>query len=372
MADQREVIKEFLASLGFQIDAPSARRFLDTLGATGGAAGKVGKIIAGVAIAAEGMVDVFAFSMEKLYYASRRTNASVENLQAASFGFRQIGLAGEGAIDVLEAMASVTRMNPGLRGLLDSLLGKKTEGMDQMRVMMKLVERLSAMPHFVGAQFAQMFGMDERTFFMMKDQLPRLVAAEEKRRQMNRDAGIDASAAAAASREYANSLGEIWEKTKVLSSQIAIALLPLFRKFNALVSGTLDNLIRFRWEDFAKAFVESPQIKSLIEIWDFMSSVAARLAALPGAGTVVEGAGKGAALMSGPSPMMALTSMLFPGAGEPAAHLGATASIAVSIDQKTDIHVAGAGDPAAVARDIGAAQSRVNGDLVRNLSGAIR
>lgn len=40
----------------------------------------------------------------------------------------------------------------------------------------------------------------------------------------------------------------------------------------------------------------------------------------------------------------------------------------VSITQKTDIHVAGGGDPHDTARQVAAAQGRVNGDMVRNLT----
>ena len=391
MTDQREVIKEFLASLGYQVDAPSARKFLDSIASTSKVAANLGKTIAGVAVAAEAMVTTFAFSMEKLYYSSRRTHASVENLQALRFGAAQIGIAAETAQEALEAMAAATRTNPGLRGLLDSLLGKKTEKMDQMRVMMQLIQRLSAMPHFVGAQFAQMFGMDERTFFMMKDQLPRLAAAEEKRRQMNREAGIDAQAAAAASREYANSLGELWERVKVLGDKLSIDLLPYFRDFNDLAIRGLRALtavdlkplagqIKLLYSDL-KETVEGAGIdfetlprkmarlaeSDLADLFEKIGDAVRGLKSLAEA-RVDQSLGKGT---GGARPEdFGLPSWGF----GPRAFLGsgATASFGISIDQKTDIHVLGAGDPAAVAREVGAAQSRVNGDLVRNLSGAIR
>lgn len=44
----------------------------------------------------------------------------------------------------------------------------------------------------------------------------------------------------------------------------------------------------------------------------------------------------------------------------------------VTISQKTDIHVTGAGDPHSAAQEIANSQTRVNGDLVRNAAGAVR
>lgn len=396
MAD-REVIREFLASLGYQVDQPSARKFIDSLESTSKLAAGLGKTIAGVAVAAEAMVDTFAFSMEKLYYASRRTKSSVESLQAVSFGFRQIGLSGEGAISTLEAMAAATRMNPGLRALLDSLLGKKTEGMDQMKVMLNLVQRLSSLPHFVGAQFASMFGMDEQTFMMMKDQMPQLLAAEEKRRQMNRDSGIDAQRAAAASREYANSLGELWERVKVLGMAFAIELLPYFRDFTKWLNGFLRDLAK---STELKEF--TGQIKSMLDalkefansetggqVWQGLKNAAlAMVEAIRGllalfsgdlatANELIVGAGRrllfgnekagaeprgGGILMPG--------EMMLPPTRPLGVPFGVGAST-VKIEQKTDIHVSGGGDPASTAREVFAGQGRVNAEL-RDLVGSTR
>ena len=44
----------------------------------------------------------------------------------------------------------------------------------------------------------------------------------------------------------------------------------------------------------------------------------------------------------------------------------------VQINQKTDIHVTGGGDAAAVGRSVASEQSRVNGDLIRNFASAVQ
>lgn len=246
MAGDTEVIRQFLVSLGFQVDQNGLKKFVGGLGATNNAAMLAGKAVLGVAVAAEAMVIQFSSSMEKLYYQSKRTNSTVENLQGLEFGSRKIGLAAGVARDALEGMVGAARMNPGLRGLIDGLLGKDTGGLDQSRVMLDLVQKLADMPHYAGAQYAQMFGMDEKTFLMLKDGLPELLKAEEERRGLNRQAGIDAQAAAEAGKEYANSIKDITERVSVLRDRLSIELLPAFREFNREIVTALDNATKFK------------------------------------------------------------------------------------------------------------------------------
>lgn len=240
MAADSEVIRSFLVSLGFQVNETGSRRFDETLDKTKIRAFRTGKAIIGIGLAAQAMVAAYASSMEKLYYASRRTGASVQNLQALEFGSRKIGLAAGEAQGALEAMAAAVRNNPGLRGLMDQLLGTDTGKMDQAQAMIALVQRLSSMPHYVGSQFANLFGMDERTFLMLKQGLPDLIRGEEERIAMNRRAGISADEAARTAVVYANSLRDLTERAKVAGQRLAIELLPAFLKFNELASKAID------------------------------------------------------------------------------------------------------------------------------------
>lgn len=250
MATEREVIREFLVSLGFQVDAVGARKFASTLQGLTKFGGQAATAIASVAVAAEAMVQTFSHGMERLYYASKRTKSSVENLQALEFGAKQIGLNIDDARGAIENFARSLRLNPGLRALLDNILGRKSEGVDNTKNMRDLVEKLSAMPHYVGAQFAQLFGMDEKTFFQMKTFFDELTKAEERRIEMNRRAGISADEAAAASRKYMNALRSLWEQVEVLGQSLSIRLLPYFQKFMEYAGELLDDLLRLSKDGF--------------------------------------------------------------------------------------------------------------------------
>lgn len=237
---EREVIKEFLAKLGFQVDEFSLKKFTGSLAGVTGIAGTAAKVLAEVAIAAEVMVASFAHNMEKLYYASRRTKSSVGNIQALDFAARNVGVSGDAARQALEGMSRAFRVSPGMLGLLKHFNVEPASGVrGNTEVMIDLVKQLSRMPHFVGAQFAQMFGMDEQTFLQLKENLPEMEKALALRKEMAKNAGVDLDKAAGASHRYENSLRGIWEQVGLLYDVVSIKLLPTFEKVNGVISKSL-------------------------------------------------------------------------------------------------------------------------------------
>jgi transglycosylase-like protein with SLT domain len=245
----KEVIRAFLVSLGYQVDAPSTKQFLGILAATDGRAKLLGKTLVGVAAAAEAMVLVFAHNMEKLYYISKRTGASVENIQGLEYAFEQIGLKGDDAIQTLEGMSRALRSNPGLTALLNAL-GVKTEGRDRVAVMIDFVKQLKTMPFYIAQQFAQMFGIDPDTLLMLEQGQDKLNEALATRIRLNKLAGIDGDQAAAASKEYANALRELWTRVEVLGSALSIKLLPYFRQLTGVMNEFLDDAARADFSSF--------------------------------------------------------------------------------------------------------------------------
>lgn len=240
MAAKPQVLQEFLAVLGFKVDESGGKRFIGALANTGKTAAATSAAVLGAVAAVEAYVQVFASSMEKIYYASKRTGASVENIQALEAGSRRIGISADDARASLEAMAGAVRLNPGLKAFLNNLVGYNTQGRDTAKVMTDLVARLSNMPHFVGARIAGMFGMDEKTFLMMKQEFPALLDAQEKFHQRQRRAGVDSDKAASAGRDYMNSLRDIWDQVVILSQALAVTLLPKFHRFAEILSNLIE------------------------------------------------------------------------------------------------------------------------------------
>lgn len=244
MAANQQILKEYLLSLGFKIDETSHRRFDDTLGKTDASAMGLAKKLFGVGAAAQAMVAVFAKQMENLYYASKRTGATVDNIQALEFGAKQIGIQGGTMRAALEGMARALRSNPGLQGLLEGL-GVRVEGRDKSDVMTDLVKQLKGMPFYVAQQYASMFGIDPDTLFMLQEGVEELEKARNLRKQMAKDAGLDLEAAALAGKNYANALGQVYERLGILKDIVSVAILPAFQESTTWILKALDALNKY-------------------------------------------------------------------------------------------------------------------------------
>lgn len=244
MAAEKEVLKEFLVALGFQIDQPSARKFVDYLGGLSKTAAKVGATVLGVAVAAEAMVQRVAGSMEKLYYASQRTGATAKSIAALQFGFKQIGLTADDAMESLDAMSKALRINPGTESIFN-MLGIKTQGRDRVEVLLDLVTQLSKLPDYLGVRWAEELGISADTFIRMKDNLQGLTAAVQKHRDLQRLSGVDTDKVTKQYRDYMNSIGEVWEKTELLSKQLATKMLPFFKDLIGVVNEVMEDFIKF-------------------------------------------------------------------------------------------------------------------------------
>lgn len=254
------ILKEYLLSLGFTVDERGAKRAQGALNRMEFDTSRLGKAIVGVATATTAMVTVFAYQMEKLYYASKRTDSAVGSIQAMEYGAKQIGISGDAIKGSLESMARSIRSNPGLLGLLNSL-GVKVEGRDKADVLMDLVAQLKKMPFYVAERYAALFGIDADTLFMMQQGLDKMREAANARKQMAAEAGVDTEAAAKAAMEYSNIMGELSERAGILEDAVMLALLPSFREFAGVLREVLNDWTKIAnnwkgWDDFMTRFTE--------------------------------------------------------------------------------------------------------------------
>ncbi len=232
------VLREYLIALGWKIDDKGKKKFDSAIQGTEKVANDLTKQLFAVGAATTAMVASFAYNMEKLYYASKRIKASVGNIQAMQFGAEQIGISGETMLASLEGMAKSIRNNPGILALIKSF-GIQVEGRDLSDVMRDTVKVLGTMPHFVGAQFAALFGMDEQTFMHMRDNMGELEAAAERRKEMAKGMGVDSEQAALASKELLNAWRGVFEQAKLFKDVLAISLLPLAKEMADVTSSVL-------------------------------------------------------------------------------------------------------------------------------------
>lgn len=228
MAANQQILKEYLLSLGFKIDTSSAGKFDAALGKFDFRVGGLAKGVLGVATAAQAMVAVFANSMEKLYYSSKKAETSAGNLRATAYGASQIGISADAMRSSVEGMARALRLNPGLQALLHDL-GVPVEGRGRDDVLIDMVKQLKGMPFYAAQQYASLFGIDPDTLLLLQQQVEELEKARDLRKQMAAEVGLDETAATEAGKEYAKMMREVTERVMILRDTLALALLPLFK-----------------------------------------------------------------------------------------------------------------------------------------------
>jgi hypothetical protein len=260
MAASSNILREYLVSLGFKVDEAGGKKVNTQMASLDKTAMALGKSVVAVGTAVAGMVAVFTYQMEKLYYASKRTDSAVGSIQAMEFAGKQIGVSADAMRGSLEGMARALRSNPGLTGLLNSL-GVRVTGRDKADVMADLVEQLSKMPFATAKSIASLFGMDEDTLFMLiqgKDKMKEMMAM---RKQLANDAGLDLDAAAKASMEWNNQLSQTYERLGIIKDRISYDIIKAISGWSGAMNENLDVLIKYMGK-----------FKSLGEMWDSLTT----------------------------------------------------------------------------------------------------
>ncbi|MFV9038960.1 lytic transglycosylase [Serratia fonticola] len=167
-----ETIKDFLISLGFDIDEAGSRKFESVVtGATLNAI-KLGAAVEGAALAIVGYTTKIASSLDKLYWQTQRTGATANNIRAIGYAFSQSGGSIEGFNGTLENLARFLRSTPGGEGFLRNLGIQTRDANGNLRDTAELVtlvgDKLAKMPYYRANQYAQILGIDENTLLAMR------------------------------------------------------------------------------------------------------------------------------------------------------------------------------------------------------------
>jgi Transglycosylase SLT domain len=228
-----EVIKEFLISLGFKIDEAGMKKFGNSLtNATKGAMGVGGSLLA-AAFAVEKFVERIADGMEKLFYASQRTGASVSNIKAVEGAFQSAGFAAGKGTEFIEQFAESLRANPGINEFVRNTFGIDPDTMDKTEAFIGVMTKLSDMAkkspgdYAIAAQQANMvFGMSDRDFKTAIENIDKIRNIEEDRKALLRAAGVDQEKLAKDSVDFNNNLRKMGAELGVIGNQFAEVLMP--------------------------------------------------------------------------------------------------------------------------------------------------
>ena len=104
MSGNADTIKDFLVSLGFDIDQAGANKFEAVLKGVTANVLKVGAVVEGAALSIVGFTTQIANGLDKIYWASQRTGASVQGIKALGYAASQTGASAESAMSSLEGL----------------------------------------------------------------------------------------------------------------------------------------------------------------------------------------------------------------------------------------------------------------------------
>lgn len=267
-----ETIKDFLVSLGFDIDEAGAAKFDSVLAGTTANAIKMGLAVEGAALSVVAYTAKIASGLDNLYWASQRTGATVQGIQSIGYAVSQMGGSVDAARGSLESLSRFVRNNPGAEGFLNRLGVQTRDASGNMRDMAAIFtgvgQKLSSMPYYRANQYAQMLGIDENTLMAMRRGLGGFSGQYSA---MAKAIGYDSRQAAVSSNKFMTSLREFGAMAGMARDKIGSNLA-------GGLAGSLDTLRRHILDNFPRIEQTlTKAIKGILALGDIIGRLFFRL-----------------------------------------------------------------------------------------------
>ncbi|CDL79915.1 hypothetical protein [Xenorhabdus cabanillasii] len=238
-----DVIKEFLISLGFDIDKAGEKKFSAVIAGVTVNALKLGAAVEGAALAVVGFTAHVASGLDKLYWQAQRTGGAVEQIKSLGYAVSQAGGTVEGLNSSLENVARFLRNNPGGEGFLRNMGIQTRDTNGQLRDTASLValvgERLAGMPSYRANMYANMLGIDENTMLAMRRGMGGYASDY---RYVIKQLGYDPAIAAKHANNFMTQFSRLkmvtGEAKNKIGGELARVLTPSIEKFTKVI---LDN-----------------------------------------------------------------------------------------------------------------------------------
>uniref|UniRef100_A0A3B0M0P8 Membrane-bound lytic murein transglycosylase F n=1 Tax=Arsenophonus endosymbiont of Trialeurodes vaporariorum TaxID=235567 RepID=A0A3B0M0P8_9GAMM len=263
-----ETLRDFLISLGFKIDDSGMRKFQSVVTGVSVNVIKLGATVEGAALAVVGFTTQIAAGLDKMYWASQRTGASVNGIKALGYAASLTGSSAEAASGSLENLARFLRNSPGAEGFLNRL-GVQTRDangnlQDMSAIFTRVGNKLASMPYYRANQYAQLLGIDENTLMAMRRGINAFPADYQR---MLKQTGFNADLAAKQSNQFMTSMKGLTGLFGILRDKIGSHLA-------GGLSSEIDNLRKRLLDNFPKIErVLTSVIKGIIQASGMVSRV---------------------------------------------------------------------------------------------------
>ncbi|WP_339053365.1 lytic transglycosylase catalytic [Arsenophonus endosymbiont of Crataerina pallida] len=238
-----ETLQDFLISLGFKVDDSGLRKFQSVVTGVSANVIKLGASVEGAALAVVGFTTQIAAGLDKMYWASQRTGASVNGMKALGYAASLTGSSAEAARGSLENLARFLRNSPGAEGFLNRL-GVQTRDangnlQDMSAIFTRVGNKLASMPYYRANQYAQLLGIDENTLMAMRRGLNKFSADYQR---MLKQTGFNADVAAKQSNQFMTSMKGLTGLFGILRDKVGSNLAGgLTKEIDNLRKRLLDN-----------------------------------------------------------------------------------------------------------------------------------
>lgn len=217
-----KTLREYLISLGFKVDQESYQKWLGSISRASKTVAELGSEAIATATAIGIMTEQVARHFNDLYYVAQRNDTTVAGLKQIAYGFKQIGLDAAQGQAAVEAIGQALRTNPGLRGLLKNM---GIESNDPQKILPELIgklrEKFGTGGYFAAQRVGELFGIDEKSFRGLWQNLERLRAKQAEQGKIQKEAGLDPDDFARRSVDFISKTDLLLERLAVLRDRIA-------------------------------------------------------------------------------------------------------------------------------------------------------
>jgi hypothetical protein len=265
-----DVLQEYLIKLAYRMDQASSGKADKYLSATSKNLLKLGGVATASVAAVAAATTSFAYSMRKLYADSELANSSIKNLKGIEYAGKQIGLESGAMGSAIHGMAQAMRLNPGIKGLVESF-GVKVTGRDTADVAMDYVRALQDMPEYQGAQYAAQLGIDADTFHQMSANLDMMAAKKKESDAIWGTSAVGTDQAKKDMQEYTGLLDRIALRFDVLEASMLSRFMPSVKD----LAKTLENTMQWwtGWADGINSVSGALDDLSIDNVVGFLGSV---------------------------------------------------------------------------------------------------
>lgn len=170
---EKDILREYLVKLGFQMDQASAKKFTDFMAGADKAVMRFMLGIQAAALAVTAGVSKFAAQMERLYWAARHGGSSASGFKAFERTAENLGASVESARGAVIGLASSIRNNPVMEAFFRQFGIQTRDAKGNIRDTTDLLRDMSRvfqdMDYLVANAYAKQLGITEDLLIAMRD-----------------------------------------------------------------------------------------------------------------------------------------------------------------------------------------------------------